>query len=103
MLKYKTRLILSYDNKNAELNKCVLSFTLKTLSDLAHLTSNGKVFHSPGAAQVPLQHLRALLSCSTKIDLFMGAPSGRQNRGALLVPLTEINVKTALTEQQDSS
>ena len=50
-----------------------------------------------------LQNLRALLSCSTKIDLFMGAPPGQQNRGPLVVPLTEINAKTALTGQQDSS
>ena len=50
--KYKTRYILHYDDKNAELNKCVLSFTLKTLTDLAHLTSNGKAFQSLGAAQV---------------------------------------------------
>ena len=37
VLKYKiTRYILSYDHdKNAELNKCVLSFTLKTSTDLA--------------------------------------------------------------------
>ena len=35
-----------YDNKKAELNKCVLNFTLKTSTDLAHPTSNSKAFKS---------------------------------------------------------
>ena len=43
---------LSYDNKHAELNRCVLSFTLKTSTDLVQLTSNSKEFQSLGAAQV---------------------------------------------------
>lgn len=54
ILKYKitnpTREILIYDDKNAELNKCVLSFTLKTLTDLVYLTSNGKALQSLEAA-----------------------------------------------------
>ena len=43
---------LSYDNKHAELNRLVLSFPLKTSTDLVHLTSNSKEFQSLGAAQV---------------------------------------------------
>ena len=58
ILKYKTRYLLRYDNKKTEqINRCILSFTLKISTDLAHLTSNGKAFQrlqSLGAAQVIL-------------------------------------------------
>ena len=43
---------LSYDNKHAELKRRVLSFTLKTSTDLVHLTSNSKEFQSLGAAHL---------------------------------------------------
>ena len=43
---------LSYDNKHAELNRLVLSFPLKTSTDLVHLTSNSKEFQSLGVVQV---------------------------------------------------
>ena len=48
--KIQKKIDLSYDNKNTEVNKCVLSFSLKTLTNLAHLTSNGKGFQSLRAA-----------------------------------------------------
>ena len=50
--KIQKKIDLSYDNKNTEVNKCVLSFSLKTSTNLAHLTSNGKGSQSLRAAQM---------------------------------------------------
>ena len=40
--KIQKKIDLSYDNKNTEVNKCVLSFSLKTSTNLAHLNRMAK-------------------------------------------------------------
>jgi len=64
--------MLSYDDKNAELNKCFKRLiSLKTAKNLAHLTSNGKAFQSLGVAQVKD------LSPSVDLDMKLGKLSER--------------------------
>ena len=50
-----------------------------------------------------LQKRSALLSCSTKRCLLMGAPSGQHNKGPRAVPLVDMKSNIVLTGQHKSS